>query len=149
MKRFLQIFFAILFLVIFFIFTWKQRFQVGNNINYVKIGNLELKVDIANTNETREKGLSGKKELKENEGMLFIFEQPSKNYFWMKDMNFPIDIIWLDENLKVIYIKKDATPESYPESFGTDQNSKYVLEVVSNFSDKNNIRIGDTLYLLP
>ena len=75
--------------------------------------------------------------------MLFVFDHPAQYPFWMKDMNFPIDIIWIDENLKVIFIKKNAVPESYPEVFTSPQNSKYVLEVVAGFSDKYNIKIGD------
>ena len=61
----------------------------------------------------------------------------------MKGMNFPIDIVWITEDMKVIYIKKDAWPESYPETFGPDINAKYILEINAGFSDKNNLKEGD------
>ena len=113
------------------------------SVNYVKIGGQSIKVEIALTAEEQTKGLSGRSGLKENEGMLFVFAQPDKYFFWMKDMNFAIDIIWIGENGKIIYIKKDARPESYPETYGPLGTSKYVLEVVSGFSEKNNLQIGD------
>ena len=145
--------------------TWKQGLQVtgqnlpAENIKYVKIGGQVIKVDLALTPTEQEKGLSGRKSLAEDAGMLFIFPKPSRNYFWMPDMNFPIDIIWLaphslgevglDENLQVIYIKKDASPGSYPETFGPNENSKYVLEVSAGFSEKNNVKEGNLVEFLP
>jgi len=62
-------------------------------------------------------------------------------------MNFPIDMIWIGEDMKVIYIKKNAEPESYPETFGPDANAKYVLEILAGFSDQNNLQVGDSAQL--
>ena len=98
---------------------------------------------MALTDTKREQGLSARVVLAENNGMLFIFDRSGVYPFWMKDMNFPIDIIWLDENLKVVYIKKDARPESYPDVYGSEKKAKYVLEVSSGFSEKNNLKVGD------
>jgi uncharacterized membrane protein (UPF0127 family) len=64
-------------------------------------------------------------------------------------MNFPIDIIWIDEDLRVNFIKKNALPSSYPEAFSPDGNSLYVLEVNSQFLDKNNLKEGDKVKFLP
>ena len=117
-----------------------------NTVQYVKVAGQNIKVSLALTEEEHAQGLSGWSELKENEGMLFIFSQPGHYPFWMKGMDFPIDIIWLTEDMKVIYIKKDARPESYPETYGPDvslMDAKYVLEVVSSFSDNNNLKEGD------
>jgi uncharacterized membrane protein (UPF0127 family) len=114
------------------------------DIKYVKIGGTSVKVDLALTREEQAEGLSGRNGLKENEGMLFIFETPDTYNFWMKDMNFAIDMIWLNEGKEIIYIKKDARPESYPAVYGPEENAKYVLEVASGFSEKNNLKVGDT-----
>jgi uncharacterized membrane protein (UPF0127 family) len=122
--------------------------QGERSIQSVKIAGQNVKVDLALTDREQIQGLSGKIGLGENEGMLFIFNSPGKYPFWMKDMNFPIDIIWLSEGMKVVYIKKDARPELYPETYGPepdDGNAKYVLEVVSGFSDKNNLKVGDSV----
>lgn len=153
MKKFSQWFFALLFFfaAVVYVFPFKKDVKVENvqNVNYVKIGNTELKVEIVSTNEKRAKGLSGRKELKENEGMLFVFDKLAKNYFWMKEMNFPLDIIWFDQNKKIIYLEKNVLPSSYPKSFGSDFDSQYVLEVSAFFSDRNNLKIGDFISFLP
>ena len=118
-----------------------------DNIKYVKIAGQNIKVELALTSAEQTQGLSGRPNLNENEGMLFVFTNPGKYPFWMKDMNFSIDIIWLSEDLKAVYIKKYARPESYPETYGpgeNDGNAKYVLEVMSGFSDKNNLKVGDS-----
>jgi uncharacterized membrane protein (UPF0127 family) len=118
------------------------------NIKYVEIGGQKIKVDLALTEVEQEQGLSGRKSLNENEGMLFVFPQSGKYLFWMKDMNFPIDIIWLTSDMKVDYIKNNASPELYPETYGpgiSDGNAKYVLEVSSGFANKNNLKVGDSI----
>lgn len=120
----------------------------GNSIEYIKIGGVTLKVELATTPKEQEQGLSGRIGLGENEGMLFIFPEPSLNYFWMKDMNFPIDMIWIGEDQKIIYIKKNVLPESFPKTYGPQKNSKYILEVNANFCEKNNLRVGDNVEFL-
>ena len=119
-----------------------------DNIKYVKIAGQNIKVDLALTQSEQTQGLSGRLNLNENEGMLFVFTNLGKYPFWMKDMNFPIDIIWLGENMRVVYIKKNASPELYPEPYGPGENdgdAKYVLELVSGFSDKNSLKVGDSV----
>ena len=120
-----------------------------NQIHFVKIAGKILKVDLALTLEEQEQGLSGRNKLREDESMLFVFDYINKHPFWMKDMNFAIDIIWIGENLRVVYIKKNAQPESYPETFLPKQDAKYVLEVLSQFSEKNNLKEGDRVEFLP
>jgi uncharacterized protein len=120
----------------------------SDNIQSVKIAGQNIKVDLALTPAEQEQGLSGRQNLLPNTGMLFVFENPDDYLFWMKDMNFPIDIIWISQDFKVVYIEKNATPESYPAAYGpgpNDEKAKYVLEVVSGFSDKNNLRVGDSV----
>jgi len=115
--------------------------------NFIRFAGQNVRVEIADTPAERELGLSGRERLGEKEGMIFVFDSPGRHAFWMKDMLFPLDIIWLDENLKVIYIKKDARPESYPEIFLPGEDAKYVLEVVTGFADKYNLKEGDEVEL--
>jgi uncharacterized membrane protein (UPF0127 family) len=125
----------------------KIKPETPNNI-YVQIAGQSIKVDLSITPAQQEQGLSGRKSLSQNEGMLFVFDKPSKPLFWMPNMNFPIDIIWITEDLKVAYIKKNALPKLYPETYGpgeNDNSAKYVLEVVSGFSDSNNLKVGDSV----
>jgi uncharacterized membrane protein (UPF0127 family) len=141
----------IFFLVGFFLiqhFTKQSIAKIPSNIKYVEIGGQKIKVDLALTEIEQTQGLSGRQSLAPNTGMLFVFNKPDKYLFWMKDMNFPIDMIWLTEDMKVDYIKKNASPELYPETYGpstTDGNAKYVLEVQSGFADKNNLKVGDSI----
>ena len=132
------------FLVGFFLVNQPTKNLTPENIKHVKIAGQSVKVDLALTSAAQEQGLSGRSGLGENEGMLFIFAKPGMYAFWMKDMNFAIDMIWLSEDLKVVYIKKDALPMSYPGSFVPKDNAKYVLEVPAGFSEKNNLKEGDS-----
>lgn len=109
----------------------------------VRIGDGVYLVQVAKTPEAREKGLSETANLRENAGMLFIYDTEDKWAMWMKDMNYPIDIIWLDKDKKIVYIVKNAPPESYPfESFTPKQDAKYVLEVPAGTVGKKAISIG-------
>ena len=123
---------------------------LNKNISFSKknivVSGHKISVYLADTEEKQERGLAVFDQLGENEGMLFVFDETGKYSFWMKDMKFAIDIIWIGENKEIIYIKKNATPESYPESFEPEnptRDTKYVLEIPAGFSEKNNLKIGD------
>jgi uncharacterized membrane protein (UPF0127 family) len=111
----------------------------------VQIGGKTVKVGVVDTPSGREKGLSGHPGLREDEGLLFVFENSEKFGFWMKDMLFAIDIIWINEQGKIVHIQKNATPESYPRIFIPAAEAKYVLEVVTGFSDAHKVSVGDTV----
>jgi len=138
------IYFSILivFIVITFFLLNNSNSVIDSN-NYLKIAGQKIKIELVSTPSKLAQGLSGRAGLKENEGMLFVFEQAGNYSFWMKDMKFSIDIIWLSEDKKVVYLKKDARPESFPEMYGLKVNAKYVLEVISGFSEKYNLKVGD------
>jgi len=146
MRKFLSGFVLVIafFLIGFLLIGRTARNLAPEDIKYVKIAGQDVKVDLALTPSEQTQGLSGRSGLPEDSGMLFVFDKPGKYFFWMKDMNFPIDIIWLGEDMKVIYIKKNALPESYPELYGPEADAGYVLEVGAGFSDKNNLQIGDS-----
>lgn len=112
-------------------------------ITSIKIGDNIFSVLIADTYELRQKGLSDRPSLEEDEGMLFIFEESAVRGFWMKDMMFPLDMIWIDENKKIVGITQNVMPESYPESFSSTMPVQYVLEVNANVSKKRSIIIGE------
>ncbi len=140
-----SIFFKISFFLVIFLFFIFYFSQKSGEIKIVKIAGQEIRVELARTPEAQQQGLSGRESLEDNTGMLFVFENPGIYYFWMKDMKFPIDMIWINEEQKVVHIKKNAKPESFPESFGNDENAKYVLEIPAGFSDTNNLKEGDSV----
>lgn len=94
----------------------------------VHIGEIPLRVEIAETPEQRARGLSGRDELKDGKGMLFVFPEPGYHSIWMKDMYFPIDIIWISEDFKVVSVNDNVSPDSYPRTFRPQEPAKYVVE---------------------
>ncbi len=109
------------------------------------IGDTTLNLIIAATKDERTQGLSDRPALDQNTGMLFIFDEPGFHGFWMKDMNFAIDMLWLDKDFKIVHIANNATPESYPMLFQSEESASYVLEVNSGFSDLKGLKKGDIL----
>lgn len=101
------------------------------------------KILLRDTPELRMKGLSGRSSLGADEVMLFAFEREGRNFFWMKDMLFPIDIVWLDSDKKVIHIEQSVKPESFPKSFGPEADSKYVLEFKEGVVESIGLKVGD------
>jgi uncharacterized membrane protein (UPF0127 family) len=112
---------------------------------YVILDNYKILVDIALTDKQVQDGLAIKNSLNENEGMLFFLGEPRKASFWMKNMKFPIDIIWLDENFSIIHIEQELQPcESvfYCKSYKPNSEALYVLETIAGFTKKHNMQIG-------
>ncbi len=148
-KNNIQKYTPFLIVIVFFILCYQLLTALNfDNVKYINISGENIKVELALTKEEKIQGLSGREGLEENEGMLFIFDNPDKHYFWMKGMNFPIDIIWIAEDNHVIYIKKDAPVENFLNTYGPEEDSKYVLEVISGFSEKHNLQIGDKVEFL-
>ena len=71
----------------------------------IEIGDKEYNVEVARTEEEKIKGLQEKESLGENEGMLFIYDEPQELAFWMKDTAIPLDIVFIDESLDDELIK--------------------------------------------
>ena len=139
--------FYFLIVLAFFVFIFSLNYKHENNLNYLKISDAILKTEIVSTPEALTRGLSGRDGVGKDEGMLFVFNYPGKYKFWMKDMKFPIDMIWFDQDMKIIYIQENVYPESYPAVFGPEQNSSFVLEVQAGFSLKHKLQIGDKALL--
>lgn len=104
-----------------------------------------INVIVADTPALREKGLSKREILRDDEGMLFVFDTLDRHKIWMKDMYFPIDILWLDENFKIIDIYKGASISTYPNTFQPQSDAGFVIEVNSGFVSRNNIQIGNVV----
>lgn len=113
----------------------------------MKIGGVEMLASVAESWPDRIKGLSETPYLPDNVVKLFIFDSPGQHSIWMKDMNYSIDIIWVDENNSIVFIKEEAAPESYPAMFVPDSPAKYVIETASGFVKKNAVILGDKVVL--
>lgn len=88
------------------------------------------------------RGLSGTATLPEDMGMFFVFPADGHHGIWMKQMKYPIDIIWLDSVLKVVHIEEQISPLTFPKTFHPETAARYVLEVPSGFAAHNKIAVG-------
>jgi uncharacterized membrane protein (UPF0127 family) len=82
----------------------------------------------ADTPGSRARGLSGRVSMDKTSGMLFVFDHPQQVCIWMKDMKFPLDLLWLDTDHRIVKTKANVSPETYPETFCVD-NVQYVIEL--------------------
>ncbi|MDB5187771.1 MAG: hypothetical protein JWO50_291 [Candidatus Kaiserbacteria bacterium] len=98
---------------------------------------------VADTPELQSLGLGGRSGLPNGEGMLFVFGHDDTYGFWMKDMQFSIDIVWLSSDKRVIYMVQSIAPETYPATFGPSAPSRYVLELPAGYTVAHSIKIGD------
>lgn len=109
------------------------------NTTYIAyINEIPIEVELAITPEERRKGLMKRKHLKENQGMLFVFEKEEYQHFWMKDTPIPLDIAFFDEEKFLIEVQK-LSPNS--EVIHTSSKpAKYALEMNQNWFEKKNIK---------
>lgn len=92
---------------------------------------------------TQARGLSGRLSLANNHAMLFEFDTSDKHCFWMKDMFFSLDIIWLDEQKRVVYTQENLSPETYPNSYCPPESARYVVEVKAGTVAEAGLKLGD------
>src|SRR3712207_3429539 len=128
-----------------------QQVRSGSNdfrqVN-VFVNGVVLVADIAATAEQMTMGLSVKGSLNENEAMLFVFKEEAEHTIWMKNMKFPIDIIWIDADKTVVHIEHNLQPCSsglFCPTYKPIGNSLYVLETVGGFAQKHDIVRGTTI----
>lgn len=114
----------------------------------IKIAGQTLKVELAKTPLAWKKGLSGRDNLKENRGMLFVFSENKRHAIWMKDMKFPIDIIWIKAG-QVVDIAQNvpaaAPGDINPPVYLPREEAGGVLEVNAGFVERYNLKIGDKI----
>ncbi|MDB5186103.1 MAG: hypothetical protein JWL85_626 [Candidatus Saccharibacteria bacterium] len=101
----------------------------------------------ATTPEARQQGLSGHPGLKDNETMVFVFDKLEVQCFWMKDMKFGLDMIWLDDQKKIVAIEQNVSPDTYPQTFCPDAQARYVVEVNAGTANKLGLGLGQTVKL--
>lgn len=111
-----------------------------SNLVDITIGDKKYKVEIADTPEKQEKGLMGRKSLPENQGMLFIYDEPQDLSYWMKNTLISLDIIFIDDDMEVVSVKQGQPMSEEPI---TENDVQYVLEVNSN----SGIEEGDQLVI--
>ncbi len=161
----------LLFLLIIFAiisFTWHPNNSSNTNIatssaeipgscgsyqqGLVAINSKTINVDISDTECKRVLGLSGRATLADGTGMIFIFDVPGYYPFWMQDMNFSLDMVWISADFQIVGIAKNVNPSTFnaqnpqqSQTFGGQYLAQYVLELPAGFSDKNNLEVGNKI----
>ena len=109
----------------------------------ITAGGSKLNVEIADTAETREKGLMNRKSLPDDCGMLFVFEQERKVSFWMKNTSIPLSIAFISSGGRILQIE-DMEPFSL-DSVQSARSVKYALEVNQGWFEQHNVQPGDNV----
>lgn len=108
-----------------------------------------LKVKLAITASEKSKGLSLIEEMENYEGMLFVFSQPIQAKFWMKEMKFPLDIVYLNNEMQVLEIHENLAPcsEQCPHIVSATDNVRYVLEMEAGRTSELNLQVNQKIEL--
>ena len=150
----LAIIVAVLVTSVFFLSTYRKETMPGRNMAsqtvLLAIGTISIVTEIADTPQERTTGLSGRTELTDGTGMLFVFNKKDYYSFWMKDMKFPIDIIFIDDSTVVDLFENTLPPQNINSELSVykpKSPGNYVLEVNGGTASKNNLKIGDKIEL--
>lgn len=134
-------------IVVFFIITSRPNKENSLKTAKITIGGGAWEAELAKTLVEKARGLSYRESLDKNKGMIFFFDPPSKESFWMKGMNFSLDMIWIRDNV-VIDITKNAPPlkdSLRPLYYSPKEPADMVLEVNAGQADQFGIQIGDAV----
>ncbi|MBI2613704.1 MAG: DUF192 domain-containing protein [Candidatus Levybacteria bacterium] len=149
MKKVLLAFVLLLVVAIGVLFMQKylktKTFSLFNKNSTATINNHTFKLIIASSQKEREVGLSETKSLPQDQGMIFLFEKPDYYSFWMKNMTFPIDIIYINKD-EIVTIQSNVQPPKNSESpviYTSEKPSDKVLEITSGLSEKYSFKKGD------
>jgi uncharacterized membrane protein (UPF0127 family) len=136
-----------------FLFFVPANYVEDKHFAGIEVAGKNLMVEVAADPASRAKGLSARSALN-TDGMVFLFDAPGFYQFWMKDMNFPIDIIWIRRGVVVDFEERvpfwpKSTPDFLLPRYQPDVPADTVLEVKSGFIAQNNVRIGDRIKFFP
>jgi len=127
----------------------EESYEKAEVIFKTESGEVKFLVEVADTAGKKIRGLSGRESLGEREGMIFIYSKPGRPGFWMKGMEFPIDIVWIKEE-KVVGITENMAPESFWKGkiFYPPETADMVLEIKAGEVEKSGIKIGDEVKIV-
>lgn len=113
------------------------------SVDHVEVAGKHFTAEFAETDAERTMGLSNRESIDPNHVIVFVFEDPSVRCFWMKDMKFPIDIVWLGDSKRVNAIEYNVTPKSYPDQY-CHVNAQYVAEFAEGTAKQLHLQPGDS-----
>ncbi len=107
-----------------------------------------VSVEIAATPDARQRGLMYRTSLSQDEGMVFVFDEPDTHGFWMKNTLIPLDMVWLDAARRIVHIAHSVPPcksDPCPSFTPAGNSALYVLEVASGVARRHALKVGDVL----
>jgi len=134
----------VIFVILFMLILGGVGLVMSDQPQTLYINDQTFSFVVADSQEERAQGLSGQNSLPSDEVLVFIFPDSDFHGIWMKDMNFPIDIIWLNEQKQVVDFEGNVLPDTYPEIFLPDAPAKYVVEANAGVTESLNLAVGDT-----
>jgi uncharacterized membrane protein (UPF0127 family) len=107
------------------------------------------RLELARTPEDQAQGLMYRENLPEKTGLLFVFPEVAPHHFWMKNTMIPLDMIWLDDSGKVLFVSADTPPcQADPcPTYGSDAPVRLVLEIAGGMAAKERVVVGTVLEL--
>lgn len=165
MSRILKVFlvFYLIFLALYLIFIYPEQIQTQPSVKLynlpeegkireekfikVQINDKEFLLEVADEPKEWEKGLSGRVNL-EGDGMIFIFPESDYYGFWMKDMRFSLDFVWVGESGVIVDITENVSPETFPKVFYPSKPVKYVIEFPAGYVQKYKLTQGMRILFL-
>ena len=118
----------------------------------IRIDTIPLEAEVVKTPQEQQMGLGNRFSLPSGQGMLFLYDHPGVRIFWMKRMNFPIDIIWIRKG-RIVFIQENIpppepdTPDTQLERYGQGVLADMVLEVPAGFVRNHGISFNSNLFI--
>lgn len=116
--------------------------QPGNRL--LVVNGHRYRLSVADTDRARAKGLGNQSTMDNAQGMLFTFPAPENLCFWMKDMRFSLDMVWLDASQRIVKVEQDVSPRTYPKTYCA-ANTQYVIELNAGQAKAAGLYIGQQL----
>jgi hypothetical protein len=119
-----------------------------SSLPFIEIGLKDgtvINVEVAASKHDRERGLMYRDDLGDDEGMLFVFDSEGNYPFWMKNVNFPIDIVWINSDMRVVDTQTAMPCTKHCIDYVSEYPARYVLEVPVGFAAAHSIKIGSRI----
>lgn len=137
---------AIIICVIVFFAGSSSQLEYDDKKEWVLFGNSLFRVEVVGDKNKQQTGLGKRESMCEDCGMLFVFDDRRQRSFWMKDMKFPLDIVWIDGD-KIVAMEKNI-PYDFSETINPSVMADKVLELNAGMASKLDVKIGDKVFLL-